>query len=262
VEKGHRPPSPFGQHLRRWRERRGLSQLLLAAEAGTTPRHVSFLETGRSRPGRELVLRLAASLDVPLRERNALLHAAGLAPEFPALALTAEAMRPIADVVDRVLRGHDPYPAWVYTRGLRALASNRAGEALFPGLCAMAPEAIVDLWFAPGPFRETVENWQDVAWAGVHSLRREAQRSSDSAALALLRRAEAHAQRTLLPEGPASTDLPVVCPRFRIGGRVVRTVSTVLRFDSAVEVTTSELRVELMFPGDAASDAFFRELAS
>lgn len=261
MEKGHRPPSPFGQHLRRWRERRGLSQLLLAAEAGTTPRHVSFLETGRSRPGRELVLRLAASLDVPLRERNALLHAAGLAPEFPALALTAEAMRPIADVVDRVLRGHDPYPAWVYTRGLRALASNRAGEALFPGLCAMAPEAIVDLWFAPGPFRETVENWQDVAWAGVHSLRREAQRSSDPATLALLRRAEAHAQRTL-PEGPASTDLPVVCPRFRIGGRVVRTVSTVLRFDTAVEVTASELRVELMFPGDAASDAFFRELAS
>ncbi len=259
MAKDARPSNPFGQHLRHWRGRSGLSQLLLATQAGTTPRHLSFLETGRSRPGRELVLRLAAALDVPIRERNALLSAAGLAPEYPAHALSEAAMRPIADVIERVLRSHDPYPAWVYARGLRALAANRAAEALFPGLCAMEPEAVVDLWFAPGPFREMVENWEDVAWAGVDSLRREARQTADPGTLALLRRAEVHAERTLPSERPAPTDLPVVCPRFRIGGRLVRTVSTVLRFDTAVEVTASELRVELMFPADEASDSFFRE---
>lgn len=262
MAKHPRPANAFGQQLRHWRRCGGVSQLALAAQAGTTPRHLSFLETGRSRPGRDLVVRLAAALDVPIRERNALLTAAGLAAEYPAHALSDAAMRPIAEVVDGVLRAHDPYPAWVYTRGLRALSAKRAGEKMFPGLCAMEPEAIIDLWFDPGPFRAMVENWEEVAWAGVDSLRREARHTSDPAVLELLHRAEAHARRALPAARPSEADLPVACPRFRIGDRVVRTVSTVLRFDTATEVTASELRVELMFPADDASDAFFRERAS
>lgn len=250
--------SPFGRQLRHWRFRAGMSQLALAAQAGTTPRHMSFIETGRSRPGRELVLRLASALDVPIRERNALLVAAGLAPAYPSHALSDEAMRPINAILDRVLRLHEPYPAWVVGRGLTFLSSNRAAEALFPGMCALAPETIVDLWFGPGAFRDLVENWQDVVWAGVAGLRREATRTAEPKLLALLKAAESHANGLPQPEPGANPDLPVVCPRLRIGGRTVRTISTIMRFDTAIEVTASELRVELMFPADEESDAWFR----
>lgn len=251
--------SPFGQQLRHWRTRAGLSQLALAAEAGTTPRHLSFVETGRSRPGAELVLRLATALDVPLRDRNALLAAAGLPPAYPSLPLADDAMAPIRRVLDRLLASHEPYPAWVASRGFRFLASNRAAEALFPGMTTMSPHEIVELWFGPGPFRALVENWQDVVWAGVAALRREASSVPDPEMIDLLRRAESHAKSIPPPERTAFPDLPVICPRLNLGGRRVRTISTVMRFDTAVEVTASELRVELMFPADEESDAFFRE---
>jgi transcriptional regulator with XRE-family HTH domain len=234
-----------------------MSQLALAAEAGTTARHLSFVETGRSRPGRELLRRLGAALDVPPREQNALLVAAGLAPAFPDRELADEAMEPVRRVLDRILRTHEPYPAWVVGRGLRFLASNGGAEALFPGMCALAPEAIVDLWYGPGPLRDLVENWQDVARAGVAALRREAARTADAELLGLWRRAEAHVRGAPAPLVDGQEDLPFVCARLRIGARTVRTVSTVLRFDGAVDVTASDLRVELMFPADAESDAFF-----
>jgi transcriptional regulator with XRE-family HTH domain len=171
--------SPFGQRVRYWRRRSGMSQLNLAAQAGTSPRHLSFVETGRSRPGRELVLRLAAALDVPIRERNALLASAGLTPAFAERDLVHESMRPVQTVLEKVLTAHEPYPAWVVARGMRMIASNRAAEALFPGMCTMQPEAIVDMWYGPSPFRDMVENWPDVVWAGVATLRREARRTAD-----------------------------------------------------------------------------------
>lgn len=238
-----------------------MSQLDLAAAAGTTTRHVSFLETGRSRPGQELVLRLASTLDVPIRERNALLAAAGLPPAYPDHPLSDQAMRSINLVLDRVLHTHEPYPAWVVGRGLQFFRSNRAAESLFPGLCSRSPESIVDLWYGPGPFRELVENWKDVVFVGVAQLRREATRTADPELLELARRAEAHLQAVQPAAARALPELPVVCPRLKIGDRTVRTISAILRFDTAIEVTASELRVELMFPADEASAAFFREAA-
>lgn len=253
--------SPFGQKLRHFRARSGMSQLDLAAAAGTTTRHVSFLETGRSRPGQELVLRLATALDVPIRERNALLCAAGLPPAYPDHQLSDQAMRSINLVLDRALHVHEPYPAWVVGRGLTFLRSNRAAESLFPGLCSLSPESIVDLWYGPGPFRELVENWQDVVFAGVAHLRREATHAADPQLLDLARRAESHLKSIRPTNGRSVPDLPVVCPRLKIGGRTVRTISAIMRFDTAIEVTASELRVELMFPADEESAAFFREAA-
>lgn len=254
--------SPFGRLLRHWRNRAGLSQLELAAEAETTPRYVSFLETGRARPGAALVSRLAVALDVPIAERNAMLEAAGLAPVYPRLALEGAGMAPIRGVLDRVLRNHEPYPAWVAARGFRFLSSNHAAESLFPGLCGMSPEAIVDLWFGAGPFRSLVENWQDVVWAGVASLRREVSRTLDQSLLALLRRAESHLREVPSPAPDALLDWPLVSPRLRIGEHRIRTIATVMRFDAAVELTTDELRVELMFPADEPSDRYFRERAT
>lgn len=243
-----------------WRRRSGVSQLQLAAQAGTTPRYVSFVETGRSRPGRDVILRLAAALDVPLRERNAMLTAAGLMPAFPTRQLTDAAMQPVRLVLNRVLQNHEPYPAWVVGRGLQFLASNGGAEALFPGMCTMRPNEIVDLWFGPGAFREIVENWPDVVGAGVASLRREASRTSDLLLLDLLRRAETHARSLPGTDQTGQTDPPVICPRLRIDGRIIRTISTVMRFDSAVDVTASELRVELMFPADEQNDECFKQV--
>jgi transcriptional regulator with XRE-family HTH domain len=253
--------SPFGQQLRQWRARSGLSQLELASRAGTTPRHVSFIETGRSRPGQELVLRLAEALDVPVRERNSMLQAAGLPAAYPLFDLADDAMASVRRVLVRLLSTHEPYPAWVGGRGFRFFSSNRAAERLFPGMCELTPAAVVDLWFGPGPFRQMVENWQDVVLAGVASLRRDATQTADPQLTALLQRAELHVRGIPSPEPSAMPELPVVCPRLNINGRVIRTISTVLRFDTAIEVTASELRVELMFPADDASDAFFREAA-
>jgi transcriptional regulator with XRE-family HTH domain len=255
VSRDPQAPSPFGQQLRQWRRRSGISQLDLALQAGTTPRHVSFLETGRSRPGRDLVLRLATALDVPVRERNTLLTSAGLPPAFPARDLTDQGMRPVKLVLDRVLHRHEPYPAWVVGRGMRFLASSYGAEVLFPGMCSLSPEEIVDLWFGPGPFRDMVDNWPDVVWAGVAGLRREATRSSDQQLLNLLRRAEAYAKLIPGPEAQALLDFPVICPRLKIDGHTIRTISAVMRFDTAVDVTASELRIELMFPADEESEA-------
>jgi transcriptional regulator with XRE-family HTH domain len=252
--------SPFGERLRYWRRRGGVSQLELSGQASTTARHLSFLESGRSRPGRDLVLRICAALDVPIRERNQLLACAGLAPEFPTHDLDDQAMLPVRQVLDKVLAAHEPYPAWVVGRGLRFMASNRAAEALFPGLCRLEPDAIIDFWYGPGPLREMIENWQDVVWAGVASLRREAARTADAHVLDLVRRAEAQLRTVPRPSPDAQPDLPFVCSRLKIGGRVVRTVSTVMRFDAAVEVTLAELRVEMLFPADEESDAFFQSL--
>ena len=254
--------SPFGQQLRHWRRRSGLSQLDLSAQAGTTPRHLSFIETGRSRPGRELVLRLGEALDLSIRDRNTLLVSAGLSPAFAARELSNEAMRPINLVLEMVLRTHEPYPAWVVGRGLRFLKSNAAAEALFPGMCGLSAETIIDFWFGPGPYRELVENWHDVVRAGATSLRREAIRTSDRELFELAQRAETHVRA--LPESNSQilAEVPVVCPILRIGGQVVRTISTVMRFDSAVDVTVADLRVELLFPADDDSDAFFKAVSN
>jgi hypothetical protein len=207
-----------------------------------------------------MVLRLAGALRIPLRERNVLLASAGLPPAYPESELSEETMRPVRRVLERVLAVHEPYPAWVVRPGLRFVASNRAAETLFPGLCALAPEAIADLWFSPGPFLERVENWQDVAWAGLSALRRDASTSVEPGLQALVARVEASLRGVPRPPPGSMHDLPVVCPRLRIGERIIRTISTILRFDTAVEVTASELRIELMFPADDDSDAVLRTL--
>ena len=252
--------SLFGEHLRRWRAARGMSQLDLAVAVGTTPRHLSFVETGRSRPGAALVLRLADVLAVPMRERNTLLAAAGLPIAYPTHHLDSEALRAVRDVLDRVLRGHEPYPAWVIGRGLRFLAANAGAQALMPGLTSMSATQIVELWFGPGPLRERVENWSDVVRATLTVLRREAVLTGDGDVVALLHRAEELAPELSAP-APGG-DSPVACPVFRIDGQLLRTISTVMRFDTATEVTTSELRVELLFPADEESDRLLRELVA
>lgn len=251
--------SPFGQKLRAWRKQRGLSQLALAALADTTPRHVSFIETGRSRPGRNLVLRLAECMDLPVRERNDLLVSAGLSPAFAELDLTEEPMRPFRMAVEAMLEHHEPFPACAVDRVGTVLRANRAFRLLWPGSGDRTPEESVDAFFGAGPMRDAVENFAEVAWAYVDGQLSYAARTNDPRIASLAQRALAHLDDV---ERPPPTDAVVVCPRFRMGDEVVRTFSTTVRFEHAREVTISELRVELIFPMDEPSAAFFERMSA
>lgn len=256
MEKGR---SPFGRELRSWRERRGVSQLRLATTAAMSPRYVSFVETGRSRPSRAVVLRLAEALDVPLRDRNRLLEAAGLAPEYPERSLDDAALGSFRRIVDELIQRHDPYPAFAFDRHYRLIATNRAGRHFFPDPAAAD---WIDTAFAPSsPVRAAMENLPEVAWATLEMLKREAAESAEP--IACVARLEQHLEGVPRPATPAaSSAAPTVCPRFRFGDRIVRTVTTIVRFGGPRDVTLDELRVELVFPADDESAAFFVELAA
>lgn len=253
-----RPASPFGERLRLWRRRRGMSQLQLATEAETTPRYLSFLETGRSRPGRAIVLRLARCLELPVREQNTLLLSAGLPAAFDERDLDDEALRPLRMAIDAILARHEPFPACAMDGLGRVVRLNEACRRFMPGVETQSPEQGLDAFLAPGPGREMVENFAEVAWAYCDRLQREAARTGDPRLRALFELAHAHLRD--VPR-PVSAEGPVLVVRFRFGDRVIRTFTTVMRFDTPHEVTLSELRVELVFPMDDEADAFFRSLA-
>ncbi|MEM8736678.1 MAG: helix-turn-helix domain-containing protein, partial [Planctomycetota bacterium] len=160
-------PTAFGRQLKRWRQKRGLSQLDLATSAATTPRHLSFVESGRSRPGKELVLRLARALDLPVRSQNELLLAAGLPAQFTERELTDQQIEPYRMAVQQIIDSHNPYPACVHDALGRVLTCNDAHRRMVPGCESMSPEELVDMFFAPGPLRNSIENWAEVAWAWV-----------------------------------------------------------------------------------------------
>lgn len=251
-----RPESLFGSELRYWRERRGLSQLRLAAEAGMSPRYVSFIETGRSRPGPAVIERLADALDVPLRDRNRMLVAAGLPARHRETPLGDEELSPFRRMIELLLARHEPYPAFVFDHQHRLVQSNEAAKRLFPGADG---HGWIDLSFAPGsPLREATENFAEVAWSTLDLMRREAGHLTPGSHPAIEK-----LERCLegVPRPALHDDQRVLCPRIRFGDRVVKTFSTVARFGAARDVTLQELRVELVFPADAESAAFFESLA-
>ena len=256
------PTSAFGRYMRQWRRQRGLSQLELANRADVTQRHISFIETGRSRPRSGVIHRVAEALEIPLRERNALLEAAGLPPCYPELPLSSDIAAPFHHAIQSMLDTHDPYPAYVVNRWWDIVNANLGGQRLLP------PNAIgqvnaVDVFLGPGPMRAMVENFPTVAWTFLHRMRREVAGSGSDARLQeLLQRAENYLQDVPPPpDDDIRSDL-VICPRLRIGDQVVRTVSMIARFGDAREVTLDELRVELVFPYDDAAGQFFRQLAA
>ena len=250
----------FGRQMRMWRRQRGLSQLELAVRADVSQRHVSFIETGRSRPRQHVVHRVAEALEVPLRDRNNLMEAAGLAPSYPEVPLTDGAAAPFRSAIRQMLESHEPYPAYVIDRWWDLIDANAAGRRLFPQTVE-GPFNFVDGFLGPGPMREMIENFSAVGWIGLRRLRREvADSGPDERLRELLERAEAY-----MKDIPADTEHPgselVVCPHFRIGDQVIKTVSMVARFGTAREVTLDELRVELVFPRDEEGEAFFRHSA-
>lgn len=256
----NRLPSPFGGELRRWRERRGVSQLRLASIASMSPRYVSFVETGRSRPSRNVVERLADALDIPLRSRNRLLVAAGLAASYPEGSLDDVALSTFRGVVESLLAKHEPYPAFVLDRTYCLHSMNQAARRIVS--MANSSSDWLDAFFSPeSPLRAATENFAEVAWAALDLLRHELDGADGLEGDPRLR-LERHLAGVPRPTSSRDGDDRVMLARFRFGDRLVRTVTTIARFGSARDVLLDELRVELVFPADEESARFFHELAA
>ncbi len=253
--------SAFGGLLRQWRGTRGLSQLALALRVQTTTRHLSYLENGRSRPGRELVLRLSSALDLPLRGRNELLVAAGLPAEFPARQLRSAALAPYRGAVMQLLGAIDPVPAFVLDPTFDVLEANAVGQRLVPALATGERVNLVDAFLAPGPARASIANFPEVAWSWHLRILRAAAASPSAQLEDLLARVEAYLRDVPHPLQDATGE-PVVCPTFRIGDATVRTIGMTMRFGPSRDVTLEELFVDVLCPRDDVARRFFETLAA
>jgi transcriptional regulator with XRE-family HTH domain len=239
-----------------------MSQLDLAGEARVTPRHVSFVETGRARPSREMVLVLARALDVPLRERNQLLLAAGYAPVYRETGIDEPAMSQVRAALDRVLRHHEPFPAVVMDRRWDILMANGAATVMFAWLLgderSARPANVLRLMFHPDGLRPFVANWEQVGEALVQRVHREAIGGvPDARTAALLQELLALPgvpERWRLPDLTAAP-LPVIPVEFRKGRLAVSYFSMVTTVGTPQDVTAQEIRLESFFPADEATEA-------
>ena len=259
----------FGDLVRYWRRVRGLSQLDLASAAMTTPRYMSFLETGRSKASREMVLRLAAALDVPLRDRNGLLLAAGFAPLYPHHDLDDPAVERVAAAVGQILDGHDPQPAVVMDRRWDVVRTNAGAARLFGALLAPdpvpEPANVLRLMLDPGPVRASVENWDDVAPALLERARREAVGGVlDVVTADLVHELRTGPDAATFARLPPSIGplVPVFDIHFRLGHEILRWFSIVSTIGTPVDVTAQELRVEAFFPSDDQTEASWRSICA
>ena len=252
--------SAFGGLLRHWRSRRGLSQLALSLRVETTTRHLSYLENGRSRPGRDLVLRVGDALELPLRDRNELLTAAGLPPEFPTSELTGPALAPYRGAVLQVIGAMHPFPAFVLDPMFNLEETNEAGRRLLPPN-ATGGTNLIETFLAPGPLRTQIANFAEVAWSWHARFLRGTATLSSPDLDRLRERVEAHLVGVPRPSLDAGGD-PVVCPTFRFGETTVRTIGMTMRFGPSRDVTLEELSVDVLCPRDEEADRFFRSLAT
>jgi transcriptional regulator with XRE-family HTH domain len=243
----------IGPLLREWRMRRRMSQQDLALEAGVSARHVSFVETGRSRPSAEMVIQLAEHLDVPLRDRNALLLAAGFAPAYAQRDLDEPEMGPVRDAIDRVLRGHEPYPAVVVDRHWGLVSANRAVPLLIAGAAEHLlepPVNVLRLSLHPEGMAPRIVNLGEWRAHLLDRLGRQAVVSGDPALFAL------HDELAGYPGGTPGhvPDLEagaIAVPlRLRADDEELAFISTATTFGTATDVTVSELAIESFFPAD------------
>ena len=257
----------IGPLLQYWRKVRSMSQLDLAYEADVSPRHVSFVETGRAKPSRDMVLQLAAALAVPLRERNALLLAAGFAPVFRESRLDDPHLASVRTALDAILQQQEPYPAVVMNRGWDIVAGNGAATLFFGMLlgerATRGTSNVLRLMFHPEGLRPSVANWEAVAQALVQRLHREAVGGVLDDALGRLL-AEI-LQYPGVPKNWGTPDfgaavVPVLPVCFRHGAKAFNFFSTVTVLGTPQDITLQELRIECFFPSDAETAAAARDL--
>lgn len=248
---------PVGDLLREWRQHRRLSQLALALDAGISTKHLSFLETGRSRPSRDMLLHLAELLGVPLRERNALLQAAGFAALYPQHALSDPEMHAARQAMETILAAHDPYPALAVDRHWTIVAANQASQRLLaatvaPHLRANALRASLH----PEGLAPHIANLP--VWRGhiLARLRQQIAATADPALAALLQELAAYPGGT---DHPSPTDSGLVVPlQLRLGEQMLSLFGTITVFGTPVDITLAELALEAFYPADEATAAVLR----
>ena len=258
---------PVGTLLRDWRQRRRLSQLDLAVDAQISTRHLSFIETGRSRPSRGLLLHLSELLALPLRERNRLLLAAGLAPQFVEHELSAAPLQPALDAVQHVLRAHDPYPALAVDRHWNLRLCNRMAELLLSAIPAELREPklnVVRVSLHPQGLAPMIINLGEWRRHVLTRLRRQVVDSGDPVLADLLQELLRYPS---LPgeDVPGGYDSPapdaLVLLRLRSPLGELALFSTITVFGTPVDITLSELALESFYPADAVTGERLRTLA-
>lgn len=247
-----------GPLLRDWRQRRRRSQLDLALDVGVSARHLSFVETGRSLPSPRMIVRLASELDVPHRDRNALLLAAGYAPLYPERSLDDAEMAPVREAIELVLRGHEPYPALVIDGHWNLIAMNDAVGLLLEGVAEelLAPPAnVLRVSLHPDGMAPRIANLGEWRAHLLERLRRQVSLTGDPQLAALAREAEGWGA-TGDTHVPAQEIVAPLRLRSSDGGPELSFFSTVATFGTAVEITTSEISIESFFPADARTTEY------
>jgi transcriptional regulator with XRE-family HTH domain len=248
----------FAGELRSWRTRRGLSQLELAIRAGTTQRHLSFIERSRSRPGRTLVVRLAESLDLRLADRNQLLLAAGFAPLYPESDLNGPLLQATRLALEAILVGHEPYPAVVARTGGQLMSANRAFETLTEDVDSVLLQPPVNVYrvaLHPHGLAPRIRNFSVWARHVLHALRRGLESGANPELEGLLEELTAYVPDT----PPAEDHLGFAVPlQLRLPEGDVVLISTITSFVTATDITLSDLRLEAFLPADTATAAILQ----
>jgi transcriptional regulator with XRE-family HTH domain len=256
-----------GDYLREWRQRRRLSQMDLALDAEISTRHLSFLETGRSQPSREMVLLLAEKLDMPLRERNIMLVAAGFAPVYSQRSLDDPALASMRQAVDLVLKGHDPYPALAVDRHWSLVSANEALVSLIvdvdPALMK-PPVNVLRLSIHPAGLARRIVNFTEWRNHLVHRLQRQVDATGDAVLAGLIEELRSYPTPDAAARAPrASHDYAgIIVPlQLSTDEGLLTLFSTTTIFGTPVDVTLSELAIEAFFPADPESAQMLRRLA-
>ena len=257
--------SHVGTLLREWRATRRLSQLDLALEAGISSRHLSYVETGKAKPSRDMISLLADVLDMPLRERNALLTAAGYAARYRETTLSTPEMAPVQRAVEKILSHQDPYPALVMNRHWDLLLVNQSFRRLFSKFVdrPSAHRNVMRQVFDPNDIRRAIANWEEMAEDLIRHLHNQvAATPSDHKSRALLEEVLAYPG---VPEGwrrrqPGQATEPLLTCIFKKGDLELKFFSTFTTFGTPWDVTVDELRIECMFPADEATAELCRTI--
>ncbi|MGY4596655.1 transcriptional regulator with XRE-family HTH domain [Bradyrhizobium sp. GM22.5] len=256
-------PVHIGDHLREWRQRRRMSQLDLAGEAEISARHLSFVETGRAAPSRDMVLRLAERLDVPLRERNVLLVAAGYAPAFPQRTLEDPALKSARQAIDLVLRAHEPNPALAYDRHWNLVSANRMLAPLLAGIPQRLlgqPFNVLRLAFHPEALAPRTVNLAE--WCGhlLERLHRQCEATADPELIKLYNDLKGYP----IPAraAPLSSDNVAIPFKLRHEGEILSFFSTTMVFGTPVDITLSELALETFFAADERTAERLKQMAA
>ena len=250
----------FGEALKDWRGQRRLSQLDLGLSANVSARHISFLETGRSRPSRDMVLRLCEELSVPRQVRNQMLSSAGLAPAYARRSLSDADMAPVHEAIDWMLERHAPFPAFAVDRHWCVQQMNVPAAMMLGGVGVASGHSLIDALIGNPVMREAIENLEEVV---IHSIARLRTESAHLGGDAVLDQAVAALEATMPQASEASGLLPAFVPaRYRLGDMRLSLLSTITQFGAAEDIALSELKIEMMFPADEATRQALTAMAS